>query len=610
MSSNFKWALIMAKRVVGKVELSQGNWIIHCEPYVRAKVKRVFPQVKQHAAESIMLSHNDQNCDDLSWFMSQYPMEISLEDDLILRGASDRHNALQETITDILNYKKPARDFKLEIEPYGYQKIGAELLLSVKGLLIADDVGLGKTLQAIIPMTFAENLPVLFVTLTHLPRQMEREINLCVPHLKTHILAKGSPYPLEDKQGVYPDVIICGYSKLNGWADELAGKITYVVFDEIQELRRNESLKYHAAKLIALKAELRLGLSATPIYNYGSEFFNIIDVLRPDELGTNDEFKREWCDAYGKSIGDPVSFGNYLRTKGVMLLRKREDPDVKMHLPPVMTSVQHIDCDVGVLDKVKNYAAELARIILQTSQDFKGQKLQASGEFDMLMRQATGISKAPYVAEFVKMLLESGESVVLFGWHRAVYDIWLERLAEYNPVLYTGTESIAGKERSKDMFLSGKSRVLIVSLRSGAGLDGLQFHPNCSIGVFGELDWSSGVHDQCKGRLFRNGQTKSLTMYYLLSESGSDPVIADVLGLKKSQLDGVRNVEEDLFTQLQQDTGRIRHLAEKFLIDNKVKKDAVYSQQEMDTFVNQAREQAFELQTNEQMLLEGVGNEF
>src|SRR5579884_3848269 len=44
-----------------------------------------------------------------------------------------------------------------------------------------------------------------------------------------------------------------------------------------------------------------------------------------------------------------------------------------------------------------------------------------------------------------------------------------------------------------------------MSLRSGAGLDGLQ--EDCTVGVFGELDWSPEQHRQCIGRLDRDGQT-------------------------------------------------------------------------------------------------------
>lgn len=65
----------------------------------------------------------------------------------------------------------------------------------------------------------------------------------------------------------------------------------------------------------------------------------------------------------------------------------------------------------------------------------------AAREFDMRMRQATGVAKAPHVANFVKMLLEAKLPVLLFGWHREVYDLWLNKLAAYNPLLFTGSES-------------------------------------------------------------------------------------------------------------------------------------------------------------------------
>ncbi len=47
----------------------------------------------------------------------------------------------------------------------------------------------------------------------------------------------------------------------------------------------------------------------------------------------------------------------------------------------------------------------LARIIVKHNEQFRGEKMQASGELNNLMRQTTRISKAPYVAEFVRPLL-------------------------------------------------------------------------------------------------------------------------------------------------------------------------------------------------------------
>ena len=72
------------------------------------------------------------------------------------------------------------------------------------------------------------------------------------------------------------------------------------------------------------------------------------------------------------------------------------------------------------------------------------------------------------------MIVDSGEKVVLFGWHRAVYDIWLSELREYSPVMYTGSKSTVQKDASLKSFIDGDSKIFIMSLHSGAGINGLQ----------------------------------------------------------------------------------------------------------------------------------------
>lgn len=554
----------MTKRTYGTIEYEKKTWLIKCEPHVKTRLKRVFPQVKQYASECIEISDNPSNCHDLLWFIDRYPMTV---DQLTyLKEQSTAYENLQQDILEIMEYKRPLKEFKLAEPPWEYQKAAADLLYSVKGLLLTDEVGLGKTVSAICLMVEPESLPVMVVTLTHLPSQIQAAINRFAPGLKTHILKKGTPYPLSKNPDQVPDVIICNYAKLNGWAEYLTGKINYIVFDEIQELRTGPgSNKYQGAKVICDKAVFKLGLSGTPIYNYGDEFFNVVDILRPGALGSKEEFSREWCTT-DKKITDPKAFGTFLRDQGIMLRRTRKD--VGKELPDVQVIPQYIESDPKILESIKGKAIELAKIILNSTQDFKGQKFEASKEFSMMMRQATGIAKAAYVAEFVRMLVESGESVLLFGWHRAVYNIWMERLAEFNPLLYTGTESPKQKDKAKEAFLEGQSKVLIISLRSGAGLDGLQFHPNCSSIVFGELDWSPGVHEQCVGRLKREGQTKKLAAFYLLADSGSDPIISDVLGIKKGQLDGVNNPNGDLFEELVIDNDGVKRLAAEVLSRN------------------------------------------
>src|SRR3546814_17514630 len=111
------------------------------------------------------------------------------------------------------------------------------------------------------------------------------------------------------------------------------------------------------------------------------------------------------------------------------------------------------------------------------------------------------------------MLLREHERVLLTGWHRDVYDIWLSKLWKYNPVLYTGTESKFAKDRNQQRFCTGDSRVMIISNRSGKGLDGLQGY--CTEIVKGELDYSPQVHKQLIGRLRRPGMVDPVTAHYL-----------------------------------------------------------------------------------------------
>jgi len=238
---------------------------------------------------------------------------------------------------------------------------------------------------------------------------------------------------------------------------------------------------------------------------------------------------------------------------------RRQDAEVGLPQPPLNVITHEVPYDAGVIESDEELLTALAAQVVSGSFTERG---QAAREFDLRLRQATGIAKAPYVAAFVRMLLEAGQPVLLCGWHREVYDIWLEKLRPYNPLLYTGTESPAAKERTKQAFLAGETNLMIMSLRSGAGLDGLQHR--CHTIVFGELDWSPQVHAQCAGRLRRPGQTRQVDAIYLVADGGSDPAVVGVLGLKSSQAHGIvdpLSAPRDQHT----DITRIRQLAELYL---------------------------------------------
>ncbi len=432
-------------------------------------------------------------------------------------------------------------------------------------MLIGDDVGLGKTVTAITAISDPSCRPALVVTLTALPAQWKAELERFLPGIRVHILKSGKPYPLVKGQaelfgdGGLPDVIISNYHKLSAWSFELAGKVNAVVFDECQELRRGDSNKYDAAKKVAEGAKVKMGLSATPIFNNGSEIFNITEVIRPGALGRENEFNIEWTEN-GGIVRDPRAFGAYLREIGLMLRRTRAD--VGRELPALTIAPHTIPLDFEQINRAVGSGAELARIILRQG-GVPAEKFRAAEEFNWRLRQATGIAKAPFVSDFVRLLVESGESVLLAGWHHEVYALWRDALKDLNPAFFTGQESVPEKMREKDRFLNGETKVLIMSLRAGAGIDGLQ--KICRTVVIGEPDWSPAVHEQFIGRIYRDGQPDPVVAYFLLGDAGSDPVIADVLGIKKAQLEGIRDPMAEIIERSQQDPDRLKKLARAFL---------------------------------------------
>lgn len=551
-------------RNYGTVRLSKDKkeWIIQCEPHVSMRLKQVFQRLEKSATRELRLTTTEENCRDLEWFLTRFPLEVDPLDFLTARARGyDQRVASSHRILD---GSYPIPDFQMALPPREYQKIAALLTLNSGGLLLADELGLGKTVSALTLLSDPRALPAIVVTPAHLPNQWQSEIKRFLPGLRTHILKKGSPYPLVDKDGRNPDVIITSYNKLNGWAEHFAHEKTAkaVVYDEVQELRRVDSLKYVAARLVSDSVQYRLGLSATPIYNYGGEFHAVMDVVRPGCLGSREEFIREWCvHSFSDKprIKDPKVFGAFLRDSALMLRRTRKD--VSRELPSLSQVVHEIDCDPNVLKQVEGSAIELAKIILTQNKGWDVMK--AASELSNTLRQATGLAKAPYVAEFVRMLLEQGTPVVLFGWHREVYSIWEERLAEFNPAWYTGTESPTQKQKEISRFLSGETNLLIMSLRSGSGVDGLQ--QRCATVVVGELDWSPGVLEQCLGRIHRDGQQDPVFAYFLTAMEGADPIMVDVLGLKRQQIEGVRDPNGEIVLPNTVDPDHVKKLATEYL---------------------------------------------
>lgn len=530
--------------------------IIQAEPHISIKLKALFPKIPKGGVPPYYFPDTPQNCADLSWFMHRYPLQVQDADHQRLTRGSEQYrddiNALEAILAP--DYEAPQVTLNTGMEARPYQVQGSQVHLMAKRLLLGDDLGLGKTLTGILSFLQPCTLPAAVVVQTHMPQQWKKEIEKFTG-LRVHIIKKTRPYNLPAA-----DVYIFKYSQLAGWVNFFREQFfKFVVYDEVQELRRHTSEKYQGGCQLSASCDYALGLSATPIYNYGDEIFNVLDMLNPGCLGEREDFLREWAVPYGThhKIKDPKALGTYLRENVLMLRRTRAD--VGRELPPINKIVYTVGFDDHEVQKTEKQMQMLAQRVVSGSFMERG---QASREFDMLARLTTGVSKAREVAAFVRLLIESGEPVILAGWHRDVYEIWLQELEDLRPVMYTGSESGPQKEAAKQRFMSGDTDLFIISLRSGAGLDGLQHR--CKTVVFGELDWSPKVHDQLIARSDRDGQQHQVTAFFAVSEEGSDPVLINMLGLKSSQSHGIIDPLTAVAEQ-HSDASRIKMLAQHYL---------------------------------------------
>lgn len=231
-------------RTYGTIRYSSAQWHIeNAEPHVCIRLKNIFTKLSK-SATNFIFPDTPETCHDLLWFMERYPLAVSDKDLQRLKKGKKQHitniNDLEQImlpayvpVQAVINNNEKARDYQLR---------GNQVYLKCGRLLIGDDIGLGKTLIAILSFLETKTLPAVVVVQTHLQTQWKQEIEWFT-NLRVHCITKRTAYSLPPA-----DVYVIKYSCLIGWVDVFRkGVHKSCVFDEVQELRRQESDKYKAA---------------------------------------------------------------------------------------------------------------------------------------------------------------------------------------------------------------------------------------------------------------------------------------------------------------------------------------------------------------------------
>lgn len=535
-------ALPDSRRPLGTLSYNKRSkcWIVKGDPSVTEMCKRLFPgSAGSRRGEARFTAHRRMVAD-LCWLMLRYPLEVRASDLPVWNRAVQeaRDHAVRQAIAAKLPPRMTPPEGSFVGQLRVFQEEGLAFLLQHDRCLLADEMGLGKTVQALAYLASTGAFPALIIPPAHLTRNWTEEtlrflrVNGQAP--RVHVIRGLKPYNLPEA-----DIYIMHYLLLRGWKETLPTLgFQTVIFDEVQELRHTGTEKYSAASLLSESCERVIGLSGTPIYNKGGEIWNVINILDFHFLGDWESFSREWCSGYGSAIVlKPEVLGAYLRQEGLMLRRTKQE--VLAELPPKRRLVQELDWNDQVYAKLM---APVTRDLLRWKTDAtltQRERALLEESISQHARQATGAAKAPYVCQFVRALLDSGEKVLLFAHHHQVMDIYKEELKSYSPGFITGRETTSAKSLAVERFMTGRTDLLCVSLRAASGLN-LQ---RATCVVFGELDWSPAVHSQAEDRAHRIGQADSLLCYYLVAPQGSDAVMQEALGLKVSQFVGLMGDE-------------------------------------------------------------------
>jgi len=515
--------------------------LVDAEPAAAELAKRLFPGSSGRGAGKARFFVNKRLFADLVWFLQRWPMVIEdrpaflVDYALTCQYVRDRDAFNRAPMAAL-----PGLDFCGELRPF--QQEGLAWAMVNERTLIADEMGLGKTIQAIAWLSARDHWPAVIVVPPHLITHWEKVLPVFLKHPEG---TKGDPIEVHTIRGrknydlPKAHVYLIHYLLLNDWRKPLEALGTHsLVFDEIQELRHGTSQKYSAASALASKSPGVLGLSGTPIYNYGGEIWNVLNIIEYHCLGDWDSFTREWCHGYGNvQVKQPDVLNAHLKREGLMIRRLKKD--VLKDLPEKQRAVVELDSDDSYYNKMIGKAVDLAIAAAQTKDNMERGRLELNALTET--RRITGLAKAPAVADFMRTMLEAGEPTLLFVYHHDVVDFLVDKLRDFHPRVISGRETQAEKNQALEDFKSGKTNVCLISLRAAAGLDG--FQERARVVVFAELDWSPAVHAQAEDRAHRMGQLGSVLCYYLVTRVGTDLDMQEALGLKIAQFLGVMGDE-------------------------------------------------------------------
>ena len=469
--------------------------------------------------------------------------------------------------------------------PYKFQVDGMNFLReSGFRALLADEMGLGKTIQAvgIIKYHKEQLLPYLVLCKSGLKVQMWKQIiewigEEFMPQIiettRDHFMPKSPGYIVSldilrrfkngnKQKSVQEKTNEGGYTNTSVIVNmeipkEQAGVveeddltklikrlgIKYVIIDECQLIKNNDSQRTSAVRTITKQVEHVIALSGTPIKNHAGEYFPILNILKPERYPRKSTFEysevSSYWDGYKYRIGglrDPTAFMS--KNADFILRRTREEV-----MPDLPTCQRNFSFHVMGPEVEKMYAAKYKEF---QDEYFFGVGTQFEKYSNLLaylaeMRHITGMAKIEPCLDFVTdFLLETNRKLTVFTHHVNVatsIQIKIDRLLDnggfdYRCLRLEGGMDSTRRDAVVTQFMEGPNRVLVAStLASGEGLN-LQ---KCSDCIMLERQWNPANEEQAECRFIRIGQAADkVTATYFVAIGTVDEFFSELVEKKRS----------------------------------------------------------------------------
>ncbi|MGI2292791.1 DEAD/DEAH box helicase [Paenibacillus sp. GXUN7292] len=497
-----------------------------------------------------------------------------------------------------------------DLEPLPHQISTAQKVLHSMGgrAILADEVGLGKTIEAglILKEYLIKGLVkrALILVPASLVLQWVRELNqkfgiAAVAQKRAHTWGYDIVVASIDtaKREPHKDTI-------------LETDYDMIIIDEAHKLKNKKTTNYQFA--VQLRKKYCLLLTATPIQNDLDELYNLINLLKPGQLGGQSEFSANYVvDKRLPKNEDQLQEA----LSSVMIRNRRGDGGISFTRRIVKNiPLQLSEEEKQLYDAVTSFVKEryeesegllanmLSLVTLQrevcSSRDavfltlvnmFKKTEEQSPlrPKIWELVEKIRGIKANTKAEKALELIKDMNEKVIIFTEYRATQEYLLQFFREHNMIAvpYRGGMNRGKKDWMMDLF-RGRAQVLIATEAGGEGIN-LQF---CHHMINFDLPWNPMRVEQRIGRVHRLGQTEDVKIYNLCTLGTIEEYIVSLLHEKINLFELVIGELDHILERFDKGEAIEQQLA-KALLESKSNEDFIEQFNKLGSSLHQVRDE-------------------